>query len=325
MTPSGAAVWIEAARPKTLPAAVIPVLVGSALAYRWGYFSWVPAMVCLVFALLVQIGTNFANDYGDFVNGADQPDRLGPRRAVAAGLIQPAVMAQAAIGVFVIAFLCGIGLVWLRGWELLPIGIASLLFGWGYTSGPYPLAYHGLGDVFVFVFFGLVAVGGTFYVQSGVLVWAVIVAAVPVGLLATNILVVNNLRDVETDARAGKKTTVVLFGRAFALRQYAWSMLTAFAVPVLFAVDERKPWLALPLILAPFGYALFCQLTRGGDGPTLNRLLAKTASLLLFFGVIWAAVLAFTGEDRAESPTLKRVVLSSADVRAGGFPSIAPR
>lgn len=292
MSQPGIRIWIEAVRPKTLPAAVIPVLVGSALAYRWGYFAWMPAALCLTFALLVQVGTNLANDYGDFVRGADQPDRLGPRRAVAAGLIAPRVMATAAIAVFSLAFVCGLGLVWWRGWELLPIGIASLLFGWGYTSGPYPLAYHGLGDLFVFVFFGLVAVGGTFYVLAGQLGYGVITAAVPIGLLATNILVVNNFRDAETDARAGKRTTVVRFGRGFAVRQFAWSMVTAFAVPVVFAVDEKNLVLALPVLLSPLALFLLRRLSRGGDGPELNRLLAATARFVLFFGVLWAGALA---------------------------------
>jgi len=293
MSRPGVLIWIEAVRPKTLPAAVIPVLVGSALAFRWGSFSWLPAVLCLAFALLVQVGTNLANDYGDFVRGADQPDRLGPRRAVSAGLVVPRTMAAVAIAVFVVAFVCGLGLVWLRGWELLPVGIASLLFGWCYTGGPYPLAYHGLGDIFVFVFFGLVAVGGTFYVLTGQLAYAVIAASVPVGLLATNILVVNNFRDAETDARASKRTTVVLFGRGFACRQFGWSMLTAFAVPVVFAIDEKNYVLALPLILLPLAFFLQRRLVRGGDGPTLNRLLADTARLLLFFGVLWAGALAF--------------------------------
>lgn len=285
-------IWVEAARPKTLPAAVIPVLVGSALAYRAGAFHWAPALLCLAFALLVQIGTNFANDYGDFVKGADQPDRLGPRRAVAAGMVTPRAMATATALVFGTAFVLGLSLIHWGGWVLLPIGVASLLFGWGYTSGPFPLAYHGLGDLFVFIFFGLVAVGGTFYVMTGSITGPALLAAVPVGLLATNILVVNNHRDADTDARANKRTLVVRFGRGFAVWQYAVSFVVALLAPALLAYLGREWTLALPVVLAPFAWHLTQRLRRGGDGPTLNALLAATAKFLLAFGLLWAAVLA---------------------------------
>jgi 1,4-dihydroxy-2-naphthoate octaprenyltransferase len=284
-------VWLEAARPKTLPAAVIPVLVGSALAWRADAFAWFPALLCLGFSLLVQIGTNFANDYGDFVKGADTAERLGPRRAVAAGLIAPRAMAAAAVTTFTIAFAVGLGLVWIRGWELLPVGIVSLLFGWAYTSGPYPLAYHGLGDVFVFIFFGLVAVGGTFYVQAGELPLVVLLAAVPIGLLATNILVVNNHRDADTDARAHKRTLVVRFGRGFAVAQYASSFAVALLVPPVLAWIERSWWLAAPLVLAPLAVRLTTRLRASPPGPGLNVLLADTARFLLVFGIVWSAAL----------------------------------
>lgn len=284
--------WMEAARPKTLPAAVIPVLVGSALASRVGSFAWAPALICLAFALLVQIGTNFANDYGDFVKGADQADRLGPRRAVASGLISARAMAIATALVFGLAFVLGLSLIHWGGWVLLPVGVASLLFGWAYTSGPFPLAYHGLGDVFVFVFFGLVAVGGTTYVMTGGLQAETVLAAVPVGLLATNILVVNNHRDADTDARANKRTLVVRLGRGFAVAQFAASFAVALVVPVVLAVIWQEWPVAIPAALAPGAWHLTRRLRRGGDGPTLNDLLAATAKFLLTFGFIWAAVLA---------------------------------
>jgi 1,4-dihydroxy-2-naphthoate polyprenyltransferase len=285
-------VWLEAARPKTLPAAVVPVLVGAALAYRAGVFKPGAGLICLGFALLVQIGTNLANDYGDFVKGADRADRLGPRRATASGAVTPRAMAGTAIGVFVAAFLLGLGLVRVGGWELLPVGIASLLFGWAYTSGPFPLAYHGLGDVFVFIFFGLVAVGGTFYVMTGRLDWRVFLAAVPVGLLATNILVVNNTRDAATDARAGKRTLVVRLGRNAAIQQYAWSFAGAFAVPIALALVWTDLTIALPVVLFPLVPGLIRRL-RTQEGAALNALLASTAQLLLLFGFLWAGVLAF--------------------------------
>jgi 1,4-dihydroxy-2-naphthoate octaprenyltransferase len=286
-------IWFEAARPKTLPAAVIPVLVGSALAFRASAFQWTPALICMVFALLVQIGTNFANDYGDFVKGADRADRKGPRRAVSSGLVSARSMAAASITVFALAFIAGLGLVWFRGWELLPVGIASLLFGWTYTSGPYPLAYHGLGDVFVFAFFGLVAVAGTFYVMTGTLSLVVFLAAVPVGLLATNILVVNNYRDLETDARAGKRTTVVRFGRPFAQLQYAWSFLIACGAPIIVALLVKSFTVALPVVFFPFTFALIRWLRNEKSGSALNELLADTAKFLLLFGFVWAGVIAF--------------------------------
>jgi 1,4-dihydroxy-2-naphthoate octaprenyltransferase len=283
--------WIEAARPKTLPAAVVPVLVGCALAVHAGVFAWAPAGICLLFALLVQVGANFANDYGDFVKGADREDRVGPRRAVASGAVSPKAMAAGAAAVFAAAFVPGMALVWLRGWELLPVGVASLAFGWAYTAGPYPLAYHGLGDVFVFVFFGLVAVGGTFYAMAGSIGWREVAAAVPVGLLATNLLVVNNYRDAATDARAGKRTLVVRFGRSFALRQYAASWLAAGAVPLAMAWALRRGWLAAPALVVPLGWRLLGRLART-EGAALNGVLAETAALLLVFGGLWALVLA---------------------------------
>lgn len=270
------------------------MLVGSALAFRAGAFDWRPASICLLFALLVQIGTNFANDYSDFLKGADREDRLGPRRAVASGWVSARAMAGATAITFLAAFVAGLSLILWGGWVLLPIGVFSLLFGWAYTAGPYPLAYHGLGDIFVFVFFGLVAVGGTSYVMTRTVDAATLLAAVPVGLLATNILVVNNYRDVETDAHAGKRTTVVRFGRGFARVQYTLSFAAAFGVPATLALVRQSPVLALPLLAIPLALPLVRELAGTTRGPALNALLAKTARSLLVFGVLWAAALAVT-------------------------------
>lgn len=289
-----AAPWLEATRPKTLPAAVIPVLVGSALAFRAGAFAWQPALLCLAFALLVQVGTNFANDYGDFVKGADRADRLGPRRAVAAGLVTARAMAIATTLTFLAAFCTGLSLILWGGWVLLPIGIASLLFGWAYTGGPYPLAYHGLGDVFVFIFFGLVAVGGTAYVMTHRLDATVLLAAIPVGLLATNILVVNNYRDAETDARANKRTTVVRFGPGFARAQYVGSYVVAYGIVLVLAIAWGRLLLALPLLSMPLALPLVRELAASRGGAELNALLARTARVLLVYGLLWAAALAVT-------------------------------
>lgn len=233
MSPSRAvALWWEAARPRTLPAAVAPVLVASALAQRDGHFQPIPAVICLAFALLIQIGTNYANDYYDFKKGADTAERVGPRRAVAAGLIAPVKMKGAMLGVFGAALAVGLSLLPFGGWPLLVVGLTSILCGVIYTGGPYPLAYHGWGDVFVFIFFGVVAVGATYFVQVGSLSGASWALGVGVGALAANILVVNNYRDVETDRKAGKRTLVVRWGRGFAQTQFAIAHLVMAAVVI---------------------------------------------------------------------------------------------
>ncbi len=291
--PGGAAIWFGAMRPRTLPAAVAPVAVGSALAAHAGSFQLVPALLCLAFALLVQIGTNFANDYYDFVKGADTAARVGPRRAVAAGLVSPATMRTAMIGVFAASFLAGLGLVAWGGPWLLAVGVASILCGVAYTGGPYPLAYHGLGDVFVFIFFGLVAVGGTYFVQAGRLPWDAILAGVPVGLLAANILVVNNYRDAETDAAAGKRTLVVKLGRPAARAQFVGSLAVAFALPVYFAFGRGfGVWVLLPLLAAPLAWSHVRRLQAGKTPTELIALLGDTGKLLALYAALFAAGLA---------------------------------
>lgn len=285
--------WLEAARPRTLPAAVIPVAVGTALAVAHHAAHYEKAVICLVFAMLVQVGTNFANDYFDFIKGADTSDRVGPRRAVAAGLIAPKAMVAGAGLVLGLAFMTGLVLVREGDWVLLPIGIISILCALGYTGGPYPLAYHGLGDVFVFVFFGLVAVATTFYVQAGGLAPDVISAAAAVGLLTANILVVNNYRDADTDARAGKRTLVVRFGRRFAVWQYGLSHgLALLCPPALLLAGYRWPVL-LPLLLAPWAAILTNRLAVSREPAVQIRLLGATAGYLSVFGVLLCAGLVF--------------------------------
>jgi 1,4-dihydroxy-2-naphthoate octaprenyltransferase len=225
-------IWLEATRPKTLPAAICPVMVGSALAYDAGAFGWLPALLCLGFALLVQIGTNFANDYLDGVRGSDTEQRLGPQRAVAAGLITAARMKSAALGVLLVAFILGLALIPFGGWWLLAVGIASVLCAWLYTGGPYPLAYNGLGDIFVVVFFGFIAVGCTYYVQVGALNGSVLWTGLACGLLINNILVVNNLRDMAEDRISGKKTLAVRFGGNFAKWQYRFTLVLVAGITV---------------------------------------------------------------------------------------------
>lgn len=247
------------------------------------------AALCLGFALLIQIGTNFANDYYDFIKGADTVARVGPRRAVAAGLVSPAVMRRAMWTVFAIAFVCGLGLLAWGGPWLLVIGIASILCGIAYTGGPFPLGYHGLGDLFVFLFFGLVAVGATFFVQAGHFSVDVLLAGVPIGLLAANILVVNNYRDVETDAMAGKRTLAVRFGRGAARVQHALSLLGAFVVPVWFAMRDENPWMLLPLLAAPMSLIHVRRLLKATTPRELIQLLGDTGKLLAIFAILFSA------------------------------------
>jgi len=245
-------IWLEATRPKTLPAAVCPVLMGSSLAYDAGAFDWRAATICLFFALLIQIGTNFANDYLDGIRGSDTEKRLGPRRAVAEGLVPAARMKSAAGAVLIGAFVVGLGLIPFGGWWLLAVGVASVLCAWLYTGGPYPLAYNGLGDVFVILFFGFIAVGCTFYVQTGFLGGIVLWTGFACGLLINNILVVNNYRDVDEDKISGKKTLAVRLGRNFAQWQYRCTVLLVAGITVYLSFElENELILAACIPLIP--------------------------------------------------------------------------
>ncbi|HWA11066.1 MAG TPA: 1,4-dihydroxy-2-naphthoate polyprenyltransferase [Opitutaceae bacterium] len=295
MTPGPVQIWVAAARPRTLPAAVAPVIVGSALAWHAGRFDAGAALLCLGFALLVQVGTNFANDYYDFVKGADTAARVGPRRAVAAGWVAPAVMRRAMILVFAAAFLLGLSLIHWGGPWLLAVGVASIASGLAYTGGPWPLGYHGLGDLFVFIFFGLVAVCATYYVQAGEVSRAAVVVAVPIGLLAANILVVNNYRDAATDALAGKRTLVVRFGRGFARTQFGLSLLVAGLVPVLLLLRGYSPTVLLPWLLLPWAWRDFRRLGRENAAPAeLIGLLGDTGRLLALYALLFGAGLALS-------------------------------
>jgi 1,4-dihydroxy-2-naphthoate octaprenyltransferase len=279
-------VWIEATRPKTLPAAVAPVLVGTALAAHGGSADYAAAGLCLLFALLIQIGTNFANDYYDFIQGADSASRVGPRRAVAAGLVRPEVMKRAMVAVFALAFAVGLGLIAWGGPGLILIGVASIACGVAYTGGPFPLGYNGLGDLFVFVFFGLVAVGATFFVQTGEVTVNAILASIPIGLLAANILVVNNYRDVETDRAAGKRTLVVRFGRGAARAQFDASLVVALAMPFVFWARGFSPWVLAPLLLAPVAWRQARRLKASETPAELIALLGDTGKLVAGYAVL---------------------------------------
>ena len=284
--PSFAAIWLGATRPRTLPAAVAPVLVGTALAAHDGRLDLGAAGLCLLFALLIQIGTNFANDYYDFIQGADTAARVGPRRAVAAGLVRPEVMKRAMIAVFAVAFAAGLGLIAWGGPWLIVIGVASIVCGVAYTGGPWPLGYNGLGDLFVFLFFGLVAVGATYFVQAGRLTLDALLAAVPVGLLAANILVVNNYRDVETDTVAGKRTLVVRFGRGAARAQFVGSLVVALAMPAVFWARGFSVWVLLPLVLTPLAWRHVRRLKESKTPGELIALLGDTGKLLAAYAIL---------------------------------------
>jgi 1,4-dihydroxy-2-naphthoate octaprenyltransferase len=281
-------IWLEATRPRTLPAAVAPVLVGSALAARDGAFHAAAALLCLGFALLVQIGANFANDYYDFVNGADTAARIGPRRAVASGLIAPEAMRLAMVAVFAAALAVGFGLVARGGPSMLLIGAASVACAVAYTGGPAPLGYLGFGDLLVFVFFGMVAVPTTYFVQTGRAAPGVFLAAVPIGLLAANILLVNNYRDAETDAAAGKRTLVVRWGRGFARIQFAVSWAIALAVPAVFALREHRAWSLLPLLLALVAWRQTHRLRYSRTPADLIALLGDAGKALALYAALFA-------------------------------------
>src|SRR5436309_13744093 len=250
--PSGARIWLMAARPRTLPAAVAPVLVGTSLADETGVFHALTFAATMVGAVFIQVGTNLSNDYSDARRGADTEDRLGPVRVTAGGLVPPRQVLVATWVSFGVAVLVGVYLVAVAGWELLLVGAASILAGVLYTGGPRPYGYEGLGELFVFAFFGIVAVTGSYFVQAKDLPREAFVLAVPVGLLAASILMINNIRDLETDRRAGKRTLAVRFGRQRARMLYALGVWGAFvAAQVCWWAGSLSPWLLLVLLTAP--------------------------------------------------------------------------
>jgi 1,4-dihydroxy-2-naphthoate octaprenyltransferase len=284
-------IWLMAARVRTLPAAIAPVLVGTSLAIAETDDLRVGAFVAaLLGAIFIQVGTNLSNDYSDARRGADTEDRLGPVRVTAGGLVPPRQVLIATYVTFGLAVVCGIYLVSVAGWELLLIGAASILAGVLYTGGPRPYGYEGLGEVFVFLFFGIVAVAGSYYVQTKHLDWEAFALAVPVGLLATAILVVNNVRDLETDRRAGKRTLAVRLGRSRARGLYAAMVYGAFlTAPLPWILGSLSAWLFLPWVLLVLSTSLVRTVRNHADGPTLNGALARTGMLQLLFCVLLSA------------------------------------
>jgi 1,4-dihydroxy-2-naphthoate octaprenyltransferase len=232
------------------------------MAHSIGQFHFFPAVICLAFALLVQIGTNFANDYLDGIKGTDTAARLGPRRAVATGLVSASTMKSVAIGILAFAFCLGLSLIYFGGWWLLAVGVSSVLCAWFYTGGPYPLAYNGMGDVFVVLYFGLIAVGCTFHVQAGFVSREVILLGLACGLVINNILVVNNYRDIDEDLLANKRTLVVLLGRRWALAQYGLSLLLAGGVLSWLVWQGRDPMILLGWVAISYGFCLLIKLAK---------------------------------------------------------------
>jgi len=269
---------------------VVPVAVGSALAARDHAFRPGPALAALAGALLIQVGTNFVNDLGDFRRGADTGARLGPPRALAMGWLSVPEIRAGIVLSFGAAAIAGLYLIRVAGWPVLAIGLASILAGAAYTSGPYPLAYHGLGELFVFLFFGVVAVCGTYYVEARAFRWEGLVAALPVGALASGILVVNNVRDRDGDRAAGKRTVAVRVGPRAARAEYVALLLLAFAVPaILVSTGHAGPPALLPLLTAPLAIAEGRRVLAHEDGPSLNAALFGTARLHVLFGLLFAA------------------------------------
>jgi len=298
--------WLLAARPQTLPAAAAPVIVGVGLAVQAGTFAPLPALAAFVGATLIQIGTNFANDYYDAIQGADTDAREGFTRVVASGLIEPAEVKRAMWLTFAAAVAVGTSLVYVGGVPILVVGLASVAAGIAYTGGPYPLGYHGLGDLFVFVFFGVIAVTGTYYVQAAALageafpLWlpegtvtlAAVVASLPIAALSTNILVVNNVRDVAEDAATGKRTLAVRFGYRFSRIQFLALLALAYLTPLWFLTAGYGFAVLLPLATLPLAVGVARTVVTETTGDALNPALESTGKLLAAYAVAFAVGLA---------------------------------
>lgn len=276
--------WLLATRPKTLMLAFTPVLAGTTLAWaQTGAVLWLPALAALAGAMLIQIGTNLHNDAADFARGADTPERFGPARAVASGWLSARAVARAALACFALAFACGIYLAWHGGWPIVALGLASLVSGWAYTGGPRPLAYSGLGEVFVWLFFGLGAVLGSYWLQTFRLDWQAFAVAAMLGSLAAAVIVVNNYRDLDSDRKVGKRTLAVRLGRAGSRVEYGLLLLLPYlALPLL----GLRWGMALPLLSLPWAIVLLRRFAREPAGPVFNRILAQTAALQLVFGIL---------------------------------------
>ncbi len=280
-------IWWLAARPKTLPAAAAPVIIGTAMAYAVGGFHLLSAIAALFGALFIQIGTNLANDYFDFKKGSDRDDRLGPIRVTQAGLVSPKAVKNATIIAFGLAFLVGIYLVMRAGFPIVVIGLSSILFGVLYTGGKYPIGYLGLGELFVLIYFGPVAVGGTYFVQTLTFTNTVLLAGIAPGLYSSAILIVNNLRDIESDKISGKKTIAVRFGADFSKLQFALLITVSGLLPILLFLTSQNLYHLIPtLILIPSIFVIKNVYTK--TGKELNNVLAQTGKLLFVYSLMFA-------------------------------------
>ena len=281
--------WLAGTRPRTLPAAVVPVLIGSGVALGYGGFSWWRALLALVVALALQVGVNFANDYSDGIRGSDE-QRVGPVRLVAAGLAPPRQVRAAAFGCFFLAGAAGLALATVTSWWLVAVGAGCIAAAWFYTGGPKPYGYSGLGEVFVFLCFGVVAVAGTAYVQMKEFSWLGLAASVPAGLLACALLMVNNLRDIGTDTVAGKRTLAVVLGDARSRQGYVLTLLVPFGVAALLAFF--RPFTLLTALALPLARMPIRSVRAGASGPALIRALGQTGRLQLAFGIAFTIGLA---------------------------------
>lgn len=292
--PKSTSAWLLAIRPRTLPAATSPVLVGSGVAYLQNQFEFLPALAALLGALLLQIGANLANDVFDYKKGADTSKRMGPTRVTQAGLLTPRQVLTGMWVTFSLAALIGIYLVWVAGWPIVAIGVASVLAAIAYTGGPYPLGYNGLGEVFVFIFFGPVAVLGTYFVQARSISSLAVWSSIPVGLLITAILVVNNLRDIATDREAGKHTLAVRLGVEGTRIEYRLLVGLAYLLPLGLSLIGAMPWLAnLAWLSIPLGLDMIKRVYTLSGRP-LNAVLAGTGQLTLVHSLLLVAGLVLT-------------------------------
>jgi 1,4-dihydroxy-2-naphthoate octaprenyltransferase len=284
------ALWLTA-RPKTLAASAVPVMVGTALAYASGSsaHSWLISACALLAAMMIQIGTNFINDALDFAKGADGETRLGEARATQQGWFSKRTVLRLGLAWFALAMVFGFPLVWYGGWPILAIGLVSLVMGYAYTGGPFPLAYVGLGDLFVVIFFGLVAVGGVFYLQTGTYSWSGVIAGLQVGLLATVLIAINNLRDLDQDRLVHKKTLAVRLGPKLGRLEVLLLNLTAFALGGYWLTFGKPMAFVLPLIALPNAILVVAQVLRTAASRQYNQLLARAAMVHMLFGLLLAA------------------------------------
>lgn len=278
--------WVLAARPKTLTGALVPVIIGTSLAYLHGQFQLTPALICGVFACLMQVVANFINDYFDFIKGTDREDRLGPERACAQGWITVRAMRLGIITTTIIACIVGSLLLFYGSWQLIIVGLLCVIFAFAYTTGPYPLSYHGYGDLLVLIFFGFVPVGGTYYVQALSINTDVIIASLVCGLVIDTLLIVNNYRDYYQDQISGKRTIIVRFGKKFGEQLYLYIGLIAAVLPLYFLKDGHLFAALLPLVYLIKHFQVYKEMKEIQTGKALNNILGKTSANILILGIL---------------------------------------